>query len=402
MSSPSAAPALRVILVGNYLPDRQVSMQKFGELMAAGLRERGLAVELVRPQPFLSKLAFGRRGAAKWLGYLDKFVLFPLQLRRRLHRIPAGERARTVVHICDHSNSPYVAHLRRWRQVVTCHDLIAIQQADGRSPGPAVGWTGRIFQRWIARHLRRARWIACVSNNTRRDLGNFTGRTDATVRTILSQLNESFAPLDPAAAWPLLAPALAPAAGVLVLHVGNNAWYKNRDGVLRIFARACALAPGTPARLVVVGPEFSPAQQETITRLGLGARVHRIAGLSSAQLQAAYSVADAFLFPSLYEGFGWPPVEAQACGCAVVAGTGGSLAEVLADSALTADARDEERLAGFLAQLLQDPAARAELKRRGAANVGRFLPPRMIDEYAALYEGMLAAAAGPAADLPPR
>jgi glycosyltransferase involved in cell wall biosynthesis len=172
--------------------------------------------------------------------------------------------------------------------------------------------------------------------------------------------------------------------------VGNNSWYKNRDGVLRIFAKACELAPAARPRLLIIGREFTRKQKDMIAQLGLEADVRRMADASSQQLQAAYSVADVFLFPSLYEGFGWPPIEAQACGCPVVAGAGGSLAEVLGDSALTADAKDETRLAGFVARVLQEPALCEDLRARGLGNVARFRAPRMIDDYVALYERILA------------
>jgi glycosyltransferase involved in cell wall biosynthesis len=389
MTSLSDHSPLQVILVGNYGDDRQTSMLKFAELMAGSLRNRGVSVELLRPTPLFSRLAPWSGGLTKWFGYVDKFLVFPWQLRRFLRLLPAERRRRTVVHICDHSNSPYVAHLDGWPHVVTCHDVIAIQQAAGKLPAPRVGWTGRILQQWILRGLRRAQWIACVSDNSRKDLLQCTDRPPARALTILSQLNHSYAPIVRTRAWDLLNGVIPQRPGKLVLHVGNNSWYKNRDGVLRIFAKARAMAPATRPWLVIIGREFTGEQDEAIAGLGLSDCIHRVPETSTEQLQAAYSVADAFLFPSLYEGFGWPPIEAQACGCPVVAGTGGSLAEVLGDSALTAVANEEDRLARYLADVLEDPTLRESLQKRGQQNVDRFRAPRMIDEYVALYERIL-------------
>lgn len=386
---------LQVFLIGNYSGDRQASMQKFADLLFRSLQERGIPVELLRPQPLFSRLAPHSKGLAKWLGYVDKFIVFPWRLRQTLRAIPIEHRRHTVVHICDHSNSPYVGHLGGLSHVVTCHDLIAIQQAAGKLPSPPVSWTGRRLQRWILKWLGRARWIACDSDNTRKDLLTLTERPARFTATIHCQLNHPYAAIARTQAWTILGGLLPQDTGSLVLHVGNNSWYKNREGVLRIFAGARELAPEKRPRLVIIGREFTPEQNQLIARLGLGGFVHLMTDASTEQLEAAYSVADAFLFPSLYEGFGWPPVEAQACGCPVIAGTGGSLAEVLGDSALTADATDETRLAVHLAKVLQDPELRADLREKGLRNVARFQAPRMIDDYVALYERILGDKAKP-------
>jgi glycosyltransferase involved in cell wall biosynthesis len=141
----------------------------------------------------------------------------------------------------------------------------------------------------------------------------------------------------------------------------------------------------------LLGPELSASQRDFVAQHGLTGDVTALSGQDTATLQAFYSVADVFLFPSHYEGFGWPPIEAQACGCPVVASTGGSLAEVLGDSALTAPAADEAALAGHVQALLARPALRDEMAAKGRANVVRFAPPRMIDDYQALYARLQAA-----------
>src|SRR5437660_10700938 len=85
-----------VLLIGNYPLDRQQSMQRFGTMMLHGLNASGIPAKLIAPQPFFGKFRGAGRFVAKWLGYIDKFVLFPRQLRRSL----AKERP-SIVHICD-------------------------------------------------------------------------------------------------------------------------------------------------------------------------------------------------------------------------------------------------------------------------------------------------------------
>ena len=91
-----------VLLIGNYPLDRQQSMQRFTNMMLQGLNAAGVSAEVVAPAPVLGKLFGSDNFIGKWLGYIDKFILFPRQLRSRLARRPA------VVHIFYNSNAMYI------------------------------------------------------------------------------------------------------------------------------------------------------------------------------------------------------------------------------------------------------------------------------------------------------
>src|SRR5436190_21803386 len=94
-----------VLLIGNYPRDNQQSMHRFAMMMLHGLAAAGVPAELIRPQPFFGRFRYAGRFIAKWLAYIDKFVLFRRQLRRKLKTVPA------LVHICDHSNAMYAKHI---------------------------------------------------------------------------------------------------------------------------------------------------------------------------------------------------------------------------------------------------------------------------------------------------
>src|SRR3954465_7687482 len=89
-----------VLLLGNYPPDQQQSMQRFSTMMLDGLAARGIEAEMICPQPRFGNFRFLGRFVTKWLGYIDKYVVFPFQLRKRV-----ANRSHVVVHICDHSNA---------------------------------------------------------------------------------------------------------------------------------------------------------------------------------------------------------------------------------------------------------------------------------------------------------
>ena len=107
-------------------------------------------------------------------------------------------------------------------------------------------------------------------------------------------------------------------------------------------------------------------------RLDLGPALKWLREVPDAHLPGLYAAADAFAFPSLYEGFGFPPLEAMACGTPVVATNATSVPEVVGESALLCDPRDAESIAGALLKVLTDQALRARLISLGRSNAARY------------------------------
>ena len=162
-----------VLLIGNYAPDQQQSMQRFSTMMLHGLRTAGVPAELIIPEPFFGNFKRGGTFVAKWFGYVDKFLVFPRKLKKRIR---SGV---SLVHICDHSNATYVADAKQLPVVVTCHDLLAVRGGLGEDTDCPASFTGRLLQRWILHGLRRAEFVACVSRATMTDaerLGTCRGR----------------------------------------------------------------------------------------------------------------------------------------------------------------------------------------------------------------------------------
>jgi glycosyltransferase involved in cell wall biosynthesis len=112
--------------------------------------------------------------------------------------------------------------------------------------------------------------------------------------------------------------------------------------------------------------------------------------VDDADLPALYSGALAFVYPSLYEGFGLPPLEAMACGTPVICSNAASLPEVVGDAALTCDPRDTESLAAALAQMIAQAALREELRARGLRRAAQFSWRRCAEETLAVYRATLA------------
>jgi glycosyltransferase involved in cell wall biosynthesis len=158
---------------------------------------------------------------------------------------------------------------------------------------------------------------------------------------------------------------------VTILHVGKCTFYKNIEGIIK----SLALLPDglrNHVHFVKVGEDFTQAQRNLIHRLGLSERVHFLGQLSVEDLVLLYNVADLLLFPSLYEGFGWPPLEAMACGTPVVCSDRGSLKEVVGEAALMVNPEDPKSIANSVESILTDAELREKLVNCGLERAKQF------------------------------
>ena len=375
---------MKVLLVGNYAPDKQESMQRFSAMLETELRALGHDVRTVRPLPRFNRRGAGAAGVAKWLGYADKFLWFPALLKR-------AARHADIVHICDHSNAPYAKYCGQTPHLVTCHDVLAIVSALGLVPQNPTGATGKLLQRFILRGLNRAQFVACDSEKTREQLLEVSTLAPAQLDKVLVGFNYPYSPMPALQSAPLLRallPQIAGEAGAIkpyILHVGGNQWYKNRQGVLKIYGELRELMGEQTPALVMAGKAFTGAMNALVEQLNLN-DVHAVCDVSNEQLRALYSRAQLLVFPSLAEGFGWPIIEAQACGCRVLTTGAAPMNEVGGDAAFYADAHDKTEFARVIKSLLeQNSTERAASVERSLNNIERFDPRVMAQRYAQIY-----------------
>ena len=194
-----------------------------------------------------------------------------------------------------------------------------------------------------------------------------------------------------------------------VLAVGTLEPRKNYVRLLQAFASlrkrlqaAGSRASGGPSihggagdgelKLAIVGREgwlFEPIFLE-VARLGLERSVRFFSNATDSDLLALYRHAGAFVFPSLYEGFGIPPLEAMACGIPVAASTGGALPEVLGDAALYFDPLDTQAMSGAIERVLTDGACRLDLRARGFIRASEYTWDRAARAALDLFERVAA------------
>jgi glycosyltransferase involved in cell wall biosynthesis len=268
--------------------------------------------------------------------------------------------AQTLYHATEH----LLPNLRR-PTVLTVHDLIFERFPEHHT------WTNRFFLKLgMPLFVRAADAIIAVSQHTRRDLTELYNVPAAKIHVIYEGIDERFAAVD----LPGIA-VMREKYGIerpYLLMVGTLEPRKNHAAALRALSRL--KADGCPHCLVIAGGHgwlFDPIQT-LVGELGLSADVLFTGRVPDDDLPALYSGADCFLMPSLYEGFGFPVLEAMACGTPVVCSNRSSLPEVAGDAALLVDPEDEDRLASAVGHLLADVHLRSQLRQRGEKQAAGF------------------------------
>jgi glycosyltransferase involved in cell wall biosynthesis len=197
-------------------------------------------------------------------------------------------------------------------------------------------------------------------------------------------------PLGPPPSAPAVAAARARYGleGPFLLYVGTLEPRKNLRTLLRAFA---CLAEGDSAGLALAGPRGWLDESIVAEAARQRGRVRLLGPVPSDDLAALYAGATAFVFPSLYEGFGLPPLEAMAAGTPVVAARASCLPEVLGDAALFVPPEDEQALAEALRAVLGDASLRGDLRQRGLARAAEYSWERTARETLAVYREVLGA-----------
>lgn len=375
----------QVILIGNYSPDTQESMDRFAQMLREGFEHQNVTTEIWKPNVLIGKWASSTtKGFGKWLGYIDKWILFPFILKLRLI-INGSQFSETQFHVCDHSNAPYLKYFPCDRVSITCHDVLAIRGAFGYTDAYcSASKFGIILQKWILRNLLKAKTIVAVSHFTMKQLKQFAAQYNYPEKNwsvISNGFNAAFKPLEPAITdTTLIKEGLNPGES-FILHVGSQLERKNRTLLLYMVDK---LSGEWNGKIYYAGKPLDHALIAQADALRLSNRIVSITKPSHQTLLALYSRCEAFIFPSFSEGFGWPLIEAQACGAPVIASSYEPMPEVSGGAAIHCNPGNPDEFAQAFLSLKKD-GIREKLITRGFSNVLRFESSHMIWKYLEIF-----------------
>jgi alpha-1,3-rhamnosyl/mannosyltransferase len=285
-----------------------------------------------------------------------------------------------------HATHYVLPPLWRTRAVVTIHDIIHLLYPEFL-PNRAAHAYARFM---IRRALTRADRIVTVSHNTRRDLVDYFDIPAARIEVIYNGVSPRFGPDVPRDEKLRVATKLGITTPYL-LFLGGEKPHKNVQNVVRAFGKA-RHEHSFPQTLVLAGPlPQNPARLEAlVSALDLSAVVRRPGVVDEEDLPALYAGADAFLYPTLYEGFGLPVVEAMACGTPVLTSSNSALQEIAGGHALLVDPMDLDANAAGIVLLATNAKARAEYSELGRKRAQDFSWDRTARRTLEVYAGALA------------
>lgn len=270
---------------------------------------------------------------------------------------------------------PFIFHSSYYRisthpkaiNVVTVHDFTYEKFASGLKR--------LIHTRQKRKALHRAQAIVCVSDNTKKDLLKYFPEIPSEkISVIHNGVDKSFRPLseyEKKEAQKRLA-----LQQPFLLFVGSRAPYKQ-------FAFALRVAAQIDMPLLIVGAPLTPAERKDVEQYKVDHIVRSY--VSNQELIYYYSLATVLLYPSSYEGFGIPVIEAQRCQCPVIAYKASSIPEVLGEYPFCLEQLDIQIATAFIQKLRTDPSYLRKVQQAGVDNAQRFSWEKMQQQYAALY-----------------
>jgi len=331
----------------------------------------------------------GEQGSSEAFTFPPNFRHRPLPVSERTmavlwHRLRLPLPVDLLIGEVDLFHSPdfLLPPLRHGRAILTVHDL-----SFRRRPECADAALAAYLNRAVPPSIQRADLVLADSRSTQADLVELLGVPAAKIEVLYPGVGDTYQPVRDAATLAAVRQKYN-LPDNFVLFVGTIEPRKNLVTLLQAWPKLQIADCRLQIALVIAGGKGWLYEETfaTVERLGLFSDVVFLGYVPEADLPALYSLARLFVFPSLYEGFGLPPLEAMACGTPVVCAHTSSLPEVAGDAALLVDPLDADGLAAAMQQALGDEELRARLIERGLRQAARFTWRAAAPQLLAIYE----------------
>ncbi len=373
----------RVSIFRDFAEDGRTSMDVYADGLSAALRDFAggrfeVRDQLPRPLNFLPGSAVTLRMR------LSRQFYYPWFARNR-----RGD----VNHIVDHGYAHLLRTLDPQRTVVTVHDLIPLLSWKGHLPGPVRYPHRPVFFERALGYLRSAGCVLAVSENTKKDLIAHCGCRPERISVVYSGLASwcrMYRPDDRRQARRKLG--LPDSETRLILITGSGSqWYKNQPGCLKVLARLVESCPW-PVKMIRSGGS-TPEWLQLLADSGMEGHFIQIPRRPQhAAMADLYNSVDCLLFPSWYEGFGWPPLEAMGCGTPVVTSNAASLPEIVGDAGLMSAPDDVDGLTAAVASLLRRDELSRYYAEEGRKRASTFTWQRCAEQVCRIYDSLMAVA----------
>jgi len=293
-------------------------------------------------------------------------IYFPMEVSRR------SAKGR-IKHISSQAFAYTAPFLRKGPVILSCMDLIPWTHYKNRGS----------FWRANIRSIQQIEHIIAISEHTKKELMDYLEIPEERIYVIpLAADHQKFHPIpDP------VRPAYLQPEDKVLLYAGSEDTRKNLGVVFKALMELNKEMPDVKL-IKAGGPGIGISQDASVNevnRLGLAGHVIFTGRISDAELLNLYNIADAFVFPSLYEGFGLPPLEAMTCGCPVIASDRTSIPEVVGDAGILLDPEDPEAWCNAMFRVLDEPATRENMKQKSLQQAKKFSWEKCAQKTLGLY-----------------
>jgi glycosyltransferase involved in cell wall biosynthesis len=370
------------VLLGGVTSDRSFSMSRHARELSRALAvicQKSWQFELVQPEQrrWLS-MVWDRPQTTRLDSALMRYLAYPARVRRR---------SADLFHILDHGYAHLLRALDPERTIVTCHDVIPLLGAEGRIRMHVPATVTRTFV-FRLESMARASWILVPSDTTRNELLRYSDIPASRITVIPWAASAAFRAGDPERRRDVRQRLDLPVDAAVVLQVASAGRYKNTPVLIRAFARLRERL-GAHVILARIGGDLYEDERALADRLGVTAAMRLIGRVPDDEVLARwYQAADVLAFPSLWEGFGWPPLEAMACGTPVVASDIPAVREVVQDAAVLVHPESDEHLTDAIEGVLSDAAHSRSLRIAGLQRAGQFSWEETARRTLSIYEAV--------------
>lgn len=293
----------------------------------------------------------------KIMNYYTRFIEYPRRLKKHYSNAD-------IFHIIDHGYSHLAYSLNNRKVVITCHDLIPLKNSKKEFGVTSISKIALTAFRYSIQGLKKADKIIANSETTKKDIIKHFQINEDKIKVVYLGVDENFKKIENQVLLAAFKNKYGISNGKKILHVGVNYAYKNIEGILKSLA-ILNNSMKTNVSLIKVGTDFTDAQKKLIRELNLTDRVIYLGILPDEEMPLVYNICDILVYPSFYEGFCLPVVEAFACCLPVITSGAGSIPEVAGDSTVTINPFNEKELADAIKRLLNDEILGATLKNKG-------------------------------------
>lgn len=369
---------MKIIIFRNYKEENQLSMKGYADSLSENLKKKFCQWEIVDYYPKFIKFNILNKSplVRKFIDFFNRYIYYPFQIKGLIA---------DVYHIIDHGNALFIKNLNADKTVVTCHDLIPLLLERGYFPDIKKPPLALKIFKISMKYMSKAKYIFADSSNTAKDLTEhllipkdkiikITNSTFYPFKVISRERKEYFCnkfALD--------------TSKLIILNVGNTNFYKNISGLLNTLNKLPEKIDGRDWLFYHIGVPYSDKMLKIIEKESIRKKINQLGILEYHELEFFYNIADILFFPSLYEGFGMPVLEAMKCKTAVLCSDIPSLREIGNDAVEYANPYNTEEMAEKLISLLRDAERRNYLREKAIKRAELFSWEDTIEQIGKYY-----------------